>query len=285
MAAERKQKQCKKIQAGLLPETGSITRRQLKVRSGRAAKFTRAKSLPHLQSRLDPSSPVGTYAIDSIVEDFAKNGIFFRHNDLVRKAREAIDHCAQCCIMESQFTLIERPISLQKTNRFFDDLLRIKHLIARNEDLDPVEMEMSIRPRPAVDFKTHFVASYDRTQRLQQMLRGLSAEIVDYLQSYELRHSRQRNLDPLSHEFIRFMFVRVWPDLRFKNRPMLRDEDWFWKKHLQKKHYRPFVQFLATAWRDVGFPLEDHRGHSREPLESWFADRVRKDLLIREFTA
>ncbi len=186
-----------------------------------------------------------------------------------------INECAQCCIMAAQFTLRERPISLQKTKRLLDDLLRIRHLIARNENLDPIEIDMSIRPRPDVDFKTHFVASYDRAQRMQHMLRGLNAEIADYLQSYELQHTHQRN-SILSHEFIRFMFVRVWPDLRFKNWPMPLDEDWFQKMHLPKRHHGPFSQFLAAAWRDVGFPMEDHRGHSREPLESWFADRVRQ---------
>jgi hypothetical protein len=263
----------------------SITRRQPKVRARRTATSGRAKSLPELRSRLDPSSPVGTYAIDSIVERFAKSGIFFRHKDIVRKAREAIDLQAQCCIMQSQFSLIERPRWLQKSKRLFDDLSLIRHLIARNEDLDPAEISNSVRPRPGTDFKAHFVASEDRTQRLLQMLRGLSAEIADYFQSYKLRHTHQRNLDPLSHDFIAGMFSRVWPDLRYKNRPTLRDRLWFQKKHLHKNHYRPFAQFLAAAWRDVGFPLEDHRGHSREPLESWFADRVRKHPFIREFTA
>jgi len=270
VAAERKQKQSK---------------RKIRRRAARTATFARAESLPDLRSRLDPSSPVGTYDIDSIVQDFAKNGIFFSHNDIVRKTREVINECAQCCIMAAQFTLRERPVSLQKTKRLLDDLLRIRHLIARNENLDPIEIDMSIRPRPDVDFKTHFVASYDRAQRMQHMLRGLNAEIADYFQSYELQHTHQRNLDPLSHEFIRFMFVRVWPDLRFKNRPMPLDEDWFQKMHLPKRHHGPFSQFLAAAWRDVGFPMEDHRGHSRESLESWFADRVRKYALVREFTA
>jgi hypothetical protein len=259
--------------------------RNIRRRAARSATFARAESLPHLRSRLDPSSPVGTHAIDSIVQDFAKNGIFFSHNDIVRKAREVINECAQCCIMAAQFTLREYPISLQKTKRLLDDLLRIRHLIARNENLKPIELDISIRPRADVDFKTHVVASYDRAQRLQHMLRDLKAEIADYLQSYELRQTHQRNLDPLSHDFIRFMFVSVWPDLRFKNRPMSLDEDWFQKMHLPKKHYGPFSQFLAAAWRDVGFPMEDHRGHSRDPLESWFADRVRKHALVREFTA
>jgi hypothetical protein len=166
-----------------------------------------------------------------------------------------------------------------------DDLSLIRHLIVRNGDLEVSELTASVRARRNADFKTNFVASEDRAQRLQQMLRGLSAEIADYLQSYELRHAHQRNLDPLAHNFIAGMFVRVWPDLRFKNRPTLRDKLWFQKKHLHKKHYRPFAQFLAAAWRDLEFPLEDHRGHSREPLESWFSDRVRKHPLVREFTA
>jgi hypothetical protein len=33
---------------------------------------------------------------------------------------------------------------------------------------------------------------------------------------------------------------------------------------------------LAAAWRDLGLPVNDHRGHSREPLERWFYDRVRR---------
>jgi hypothetical protein len=51
---------------------------------------------------------------------------------------------------------------------------------------------------------------------------------------------------------------------------------------------RLFARFLAAAWRDAGFPLTDHRGSSREPLENWFSDRVRKlfsdrDLLTGDF--
>jgi hypothetical protein len=46
---------------------------------------------------------------------------------------------------------------------------------------------------------------------------------------------------------------------------------------------RLFARFLAAAWRDAGFPLTDHRGNSREPLENWFADRVRKLFSDRNF--
>jgi hypothetical protein len=62
MSEESEQKQRKRnLEAELLSKIGSIARRQAKVRANRTATFARAKSLPDLRSRLDPSSPVGTY--------------------------------------------------------------------------------------------------------------------------------------------------------------------------------------------------------------------------------
>jgi hypothetical protein len=53
---------------------------------------------------------------------------------------------------------------------------------------------------------------------------------------------------------------------------------------MSKEHWRPFARFLAAAWRDLDFPTIDHRGNSREPLEEWFAGRIRKDKRFRNLT-
>jgi hypothetical protein len=46
------------------------------------------------------------------------------------------------------------------------------------------------------------------------------------------------------------------------------------EKQLPRNQRRFFARFLAAAWKDLGFPLMDHRGRSREPLEDWFSDRL-----------
>jgi hypothetical protein len=118
------------------------------------------------------------------------------------------------------------------------------------------------------------------TDRLRKKLDDLGTEIGNYLSIFEPDSSSGGNLDPLSHHFISNMFDGVW--CRFRRRvPVPEGVDdrampfWF-ATYLGKWDCRPFARLLAAAWRDVGFPPEDHRGHSREPLEDWLTDRVRK---------
>jgi hypothetical protein len=114
------------------------------------------------------------------------------------------------------------------------------------------------------------------------MLREVRSEIESYLSDYRPDAGRGGNRDALSYHFISEM-LDAWRD--FCNVPSeqaaaerayaetMRDVP-----KMFRSEYRPFARLLAAAWRDLGFPLVDHRNESREPLEDWFADRVRKQF-------
>src|ERR1700730_348857 len=105
------------------------------------------------------------------------------------------------------------------------------------------------------------------TQQLMSHLDTVRTQIKEYLQTYRQARGRRRNHDPLSREFIMNMFY-TWQMFRYGDDNTVGP--------LPPEDRRLFARFLAAAWRDAGFPLTDHRGSSREPLENWFADRVRK---------
>jgi hypothetical protein len=137
--------------------------------------------------------------------------------------------------------------------------------------------------RPSRGHRSDLAVTQRRTEQLQRDLSAVRAGIEAYLLDYGLLENEGgRNRDPLSSVFILEAFQQAWCALRFgQTAPYGYGEKAFLKEQLPTNHHRPFAQFLATAWKDIGFPLVDHRGRSREPLEHWFADRLRKDKRFR----
>jgi hypothetical protein len=47
---------------------------------------------------------------------------------------------------------------------------------------------------------------------------------------------------------------------------------------LPREHIQPFARLCAATWREAGLPITSGNGKSREPLERWFSDRIRKQV-------
>ena len=244
----------------------------------RARRKGRAASIGTLKTPWDGFSPLGKYLTDTLAEQYARDGIFFPHPEIGVRARALVQIAANRCVSFTRFHFEKRPQLESETTRLFSDLYIIDHLITRNLNIGSDAGSPLVRPRLVVDFLKQYAEVPQRIARLKEALCTAKSEIVEFLDSYDQQRSDTRNLDPLSHEFIDTMFWEVWADLRFKRQPNHRDLVVADLLGADKKYFLPFVRFLAAAWRDLAFPIEDHRGHSREPLEKWFSDRVRKRL-------
>ena len=229
-------------------------------------------------------APQATCAIDHIVKEFEKSSFFSsvehsvsfsskRHIlrlhcpktfGLLRQVKSAISYAIDMSKSEEENLLGREPKRFSITKRFFDDLGTITHLIERNKNVHEFDVAMSIDS----DRISRHLRARHSTQKLKLDLNTIGDRIREYLHDFQpaARLSR-RNLDPFSHEFIERMFD-VWAAFRHYANP----------RYLPRQDYRPFTQFLAAAWNDAGLPLTDRRGNPREPLEAWFADRVRKQF-------
>jgi hypothetical protein len=226
-------------------------------------------------SGMDPWAQRGAYAIDGVVEELRDAGIFQDAPNLFSQARTMLDVAAYETISATEFHLQRAPAFRGIVERFVYDLELISHLIERNEDRDPYYALLAVSPAPP----RHWREIAERTEQLQAYLRKLRALIDSCLLDYWLpTNDGAGNHDSLSSGFIIQTFQNAWCVLRFGcTAPFGYGEERFLKENLPADHRRPFARFLAAAWRDLGFPLVDHRGQSREPLEDWFADRLRKD--------
>jgi hypothetical protein len=209
---------------------------------------------------------LGTYAIDRIVEEFRTAGIFRDDRDLIDEARIGMMLVNFCAVSEANNRLQRIPKCRMMSKRFFEGLKQISYLIERNRGLDPWLAEIFAIMMRGV----HELGG--PTRQLQSTLESANVEIKNYLKASRLEKNNERNRDPLSYAFL-FEGYEVWCDLKYGKdsvRPRLSAQD-----------YRHFVRFLAAAWETLRFPTTDHRGHTREPLEGWIADRLRKDDRFR----
>ena len=123
------------------------------------------------------------------------------------------------------------------------------------------------------------IGNRDAAERFQNYVNRIDAVIAEFLSGHEeifkIERSdkasiRARNFDAFTFFLIEYAFYEIWCPLRL----LTRDDESV--PSLGKTDQRAFVRFLAAAWADLNLPMEDHRGHSRGPLEVWLADRVRK---------
>jgi hypothetical protein len=239
-----------------------------KVRGERRSTNGRA---PPLVQRPPPTAGL---ALDRLTLDFGLRGIFKFVTgpewppdslDLFAQVRHAVFFASVMAIGHAGIELISMPKHHFCTKRFFDDIQLIAHLIERNREMDRHTATLCVRRIQHV-----IKIPADATVELKQHLDTLACAIRNYLELYQPeRRTSRRNYDPLSHEFIEWMSDQ-WK--RFRHFP----ERELSRPGLPKADRPNFVRFLACGWMASGLPLEDHRGRSREPLEEWFADRVRK---------
>jgi hypothetical protein len=247
--------------------------------SAQHTKNSRAHCLPtHSPAlSLDVDAKSGTYRIDEIAEELYKQGVLLNREPfelLLKKFRHSVDIAGCLGLGSAQAELLRAPEHRRLTKRFFEDIKVISHLIERNKKADAFYISFHVRARRS--------GCLDRTSRLLTMLREVRSEIESYLSDYRPDAGRGGNRDARSYDFISEM-LDVWRD--FCNVPSEQaaaerayGETLCDVPKMFRSEYRPFARLLAAAWRDLGFPLVDHRNESREPLEDWFADRVRKQF-------
>jgi hypothetical protein len=215
--------------------------------------------------------------INSLIDEFSREqffssldtGLYPKELGLRKQVRRAVITAKVGALVRAEWRLIRQPEVFLETKRLFEDLRQIVHLLDRNENFDDLDVAVSIEPRDPWIRMDQW--GHDATRDLKSDLEKFGKGIKKYLHTFQRRRpASRRNLDPLSSLFISDMFS-AWRMFRHQPETDLR---------LHPDDRRHFARFLAAGWRDVGFPLTDHRGHSREPLEEWFADRIRKQFAV-----
>jgi hypothetical protein len=256
----------------------------------RPVRSARARHLPKHSPKLsfDVDAPSGTYRIDETAAKLYKQGVFLNREPFelfLKKLRRSVDIAWCHSLVRAQNTLVQVPSCLRLTERFFEDVKVISHLIDRNKTADPHNIMLSVKYlRHDAGRELPRIECQDRTSSLLTRLRDVRAEIEGYLLDYRPGDARGGgNHDPLSSYFVWEMFYVVWrqfaatlPEDAAAERARIESGR---EIEMSRAEYRPFARLLAAAWRDAGFPLVDHRNRSREPLEDWFADRVRKQFV------
>jgi hypothetical protein len=249
----------------------------------RPVKSSRARYLPKHRPRLrlDVDAASGSYRIDAIATELYAEGIFLNREPVelfLKRLRRSVDFAGFYSLGAAQAELVTAPEQISLTKRFFEDVKAISHLIERNKTIDPHYVPLF------VGFLRHGTGScFDRTSSLLTKLRDVQAEIEGYLLDYRPRDGRGGNRDPLSYNFISEM-LDVWRDFSDVPPEQAAAERAYTESmrdvpKMFRSEYRPFARLLGAAWRDLEFPIVDHRNESREPLEDWFADRVRKQFV------
>jgi hypothetical protein len=250
-----------------------------KPRARTVPKKTRHKHLPEENGLLPLDAPLGTYAIDQVVEEFQVSGIFQSEPGIIQHARDSVYFAGGMAIINAKGVFERGPKYRHSTHRFLEDLKLIDHLIQRNRGLDPFWVLKSTLASSLIELDVRISRIREATERIQQSLEALQPQIQAYLRSHRLKKENRRNHDPLSSSFIMELFVRLWCELR--HGPNAQD---FSRNYILSTEDRSrFARVLAAAWKDLGFSTTDHRGHSHEPLEYWFGDRLRKEKQFRSF--
>jgi hypothetical protein len=236
---------------------------QRRKESGRYNARSRAQALQLQKVQSYRERQARNCAIDMLLEEYFKGGIIkvrWSHHQI----RDAIDQQYAYALRMANDVLIRWPAERKQIDRLFSDLALIKHLLRRNKELNDHVLGCWIGN---LEVGKHFF------QSTMEFLEILEKFIDRHEESFQLQANDnlfQRNFDPFTFFFIEGIFYGVWCKLRqLKNRGL--------KFPLPPRADLPlFTKFLSAVWRDLGLPVQDHRGRSREPLQEWLADRVRK---------
>lgn len=249
----------------------------------RPVKSSRARNLPkhRPELQLDVDAASGSYRIDAIATELYAEGIFLNREPVelfLKRLRRSVDFAGCHSLVLAQSDLLTAPEQIKLTKRFFEDVKAISHLIERNKTIDLRCVWLFVS-----NLRDEAGWRLDRTASLLIKLRDVQAEIEGYLLDYRPRGGRGGNRDPLSYYFISEM-LDVWRDFGDVPPGQAAAERAYTESmrdvpKMFRSEYRPFARLLAAAWRDLEFPIVGHRNKSREPLEDWFADRVRKQFV------
>jgi hypothetical protein len=216
--------------------------------------------------------PIGACEIDRLVSEYVEKNIFSVRWE-ASQIRNTVEEWFSEAVVMARDMLIRWPGERQNLTRLLDDLLLIHKLLERNKELlvqqDLVMNKLSTKNSLAHPFNEQWKS---KVRNLLIDLNRVSADISFVIESSTIPWETiefappKRNFDPLTFFFIEYEH-ELWCDLRPLQGKGCR---------LPRRDVRPFARFLSAIWRDLRLPSEDHLGRSREPLEDWFADRLRK---------
>jgi hypothetical protein len=244
-----------------------------RARAGRPGKKRLSADMPSFAQVWRRLSTNGTTNLDRAIGELVENRIFPTGDELLREFRETTIVAAVLSINYAQHLLILWPEHLRLYERLFDDLAEVEHLIDRNKNLDQRSVLDFVRRKLSEKHKKpNLIVA---TRRLMTKCQALRVQIAEYLHDFEPHCAVERqppNIDPISHEFIEQM-TRAWREFRLPRQSTASGQK-SGPLYLRREERRPFARLLAATWRDLGFPLTDHRERSREPLEEWFTVRL-----------
>jgi hypothetical protein len=249
------------------------------VEASRAAQISRRKRVDFVR-RLTyqpyEGRRTGTCAIDLLANEYFEKNIFSVRCE-ISEVRNAADQAFSDALYTTKAMLIHWPAEHYKVRRFLHDLSLMDKLLDRNKELfvhgEPGGVWKYLTRKHTVDLPS-FEQWKNRLQNLLATLNKAHADARFVLDTSEIHWEAiefappSRNFDPLTFFFIEHEFFDVWCQFR----PLESDR----APPMPRRDVRPFARFLAAVWRDLNLPLEDYRGRTREPLEAWFADRIRK---------
>ena len=212
--------------------------------------------------RINPEAPVFSYEIDHLILDYNAKGLFPLANQFVAEYKKTVEAPENADIVwvvrwkvamgaylaiwqtEDRSKSSER---LEFTKARFDDLHLIRTVIRR-----VTQEQMLIRRRDGGDG--------DEIGELFNAFEQTDVAIYNFLKAYKPR-TMSGNIDYLSSILIGYI-VRLWWALtcgEANSRSAL---------IALRKDMPRLTKFLAAAWRDLQFPIEDGRGNTREPLRN-----------------
>jgi hypothetical protein len=233
-------------------------------RNSRDDTFSRAQALQSQEVQLYRERVAQRCAIDKLIDEFVESGVI-KVGWTRQQIRDAIDQRYAYAFQMANDVLIRWPAECKQVERLFSDLAVIKGLLKRNRALPESVLGSWIGNLEAS--KGFFESANVFLETIEKFI-DRHEEPWRYEKDYN--NLQQRNFDPFTFFFIEGIFCDVWSKLRSLRHRGL-------KSPLPTRADLPLLSdFLNAAWMDLGLPLHDHRGRSREPLREWLADRVRK---------
>jgi hypothetical protein len=214
--------------------------------------------------------PIGACEIDRLVGEYVENNSFSVRWDASQIRNAVEERFCEAAVMAKDM-LIHWPRERQNLTRLLNDLSLIHKLLERNKELFVKQYLVMNNLTTKTSVDPPFLEQWkNKIRKLLTNLNRMSPDVSFVVESSKIPWESiefappKRNFDPLTFFFIDNEFY-VWCQLR----PLE-------VRRLPRRDVRPFARFLAAIWRDLRLPSEDHLGRSREPLEDWFADRLRK---------
>jgi hypothetical protein len=195
---------------------------------------------------LDVNAPIPTYEMDTVLKEPS--------DDEIRAFRDHAYSAAQLAHVLTKSEL-KAPTEIASARVFFDNLLQICRLIGTIEKFDVREFQRFVRPSNKNLTRMRATQiSGSAARSLQSSLKKAKSRIENFTK----RHSLEKLPKGNNRDLFTSLFILI-----FLLQPGGRPDSYG-------------AKLLAAAWRDLKLPIKDHRGHSREPLERWFSDRLRR---------